>query len=62
MFTETYVTLNQFKEWFTDDFVSKLFSIQFCGNYGDAMTNPELIPILEHVKSLNPQHQSYNEY
>ena len=54
MFTETYVTLNQFKEWFTDDFVSKLFSIQFCGNYGDAMTNPELIPILEHVKSLNP--------
>ena len=54
-FVETYITLARFKEWFRDDMVSNLFSIQLCGNYGDAMTNPELIPILEHVKILNPE-------
>ncbi len=54
-FRETYVTLEDFKNWFSDDFVSQLYGMQMCGNYGDAMTNPDLIPILTHVKSINPK-------
>lgn len=54
MFAETYVTLEQYKKWFPVELISRLFSISFCGNYGDAMTNPELISILEYTKELNP--------
>jgi len=54
-FRETYVTLEDFKNWFSDDFVAQLYGIQMCGNYGDAMTNPDLISILTHVKSINPK-------
>ena len=54
-FKETYVTLEDFKKWFSDDFVAQLFGMQMCGNYGDSMTNPELISILTHVKSINPK-------
>ena len=53
-FRETYVSLEQFKKWFSDDFVAQLFGMQMCGNYGDSMTNPDLIPILTHVKAINP--------
>ena len=53
-FRETYVSLEQFKKWFSDDFIAQLFGMQMCGNYGDSMTNPDLIPILTHVKSINP--------
>lgn len=54
MFVETYITLTRFKEWFDDEYVSRLYSLQLCGNYGDAMTNPELIAILTHITTLNP--------
>ena len=53
-FRETYVSLEQFKKWFSDDFVAQLFGMQMCGNYGDSMTNPDLIPILTHVRAINP--------
>ena len=54
LFTETFVSLQNIKDWFPEDFITHLFGISMCGNYGDAMTNPELIPILQYFKSINP--------
>jgi len=54
MMTERFVTLVDFKNWFTVDFLKQLRRILFCGNYGDAMTNPELIEILSYFRELNP--------
>lgn len=51
---ETYVTFEQFKRWFTVDFIKKLNGLSMCGNYGDTMTNPELLDILRYVRGLNP--------
>ena len=53
-FTETYMTTEQVKEWFSKDFIENLNMITMCGNYGDSMTNPDLIPILKHFRSINP--------
>ena len=53
-YKETYLSLERFKQWFDDEFVSRLYSMQICGNYGDAMTNPELIDILRYIIKLNP--------
>ena len=54
MMTERFVTLVDFKNWFTIDFLKQLRRILFCGNYGDAMTNPEFIEILSYFRELNP--------
>jgi sulfatase maturation enzyme AslB (radical SAM superfamily) len=53
-FTETYMTIKQVKEWFPEDFIENLGVITMCGNYGDSMTNPDLIPILKYFRSINP--------
>jgi len=53
-FTETYMTIKQVKEWFPGDFIENLGLITMCGNYGDSMTNPDLIPILKYFRSINP--------
>ena len=54
-YKETYLSLDRFKTWFDDKFVAQLFSMQMCGNYGDAMTNPELVNILKYIRSINPK-------
>ena len=54
LFTETFVSLEDIKNWFPVDFIARLYGISMCGNYGDPMTNPELIPILRYIKSINP--------
>jgi MoaA/NifB/PqqE/SkfB family radical SAM enzyme len=53
-FTETFVSLENIKDWFPEDFIAQLYGLSMCGNYGDPMTNPELIPILRYIKSINP--------
>jgi len=53
-FTETYMTIKQVKEWFPENFIENLGLITMCGNYGDSMTNPDLISILKHFRSINP--------
>jgi len=50
---ETYVTLKQFKEWFPVEFIKNLVGMSMCGNYGDSMTNPELLDILRYARNLN---------
>ena len=54
LLNETYTTLQNIKDWFSVDFVKQLLQIGMCGNYGDSMTNPDLIPILRYFKSINP--------
>ena len=54
LFTETFVSLENIKDWFPEDFIAQLYGLSMCGNYGDPMTNPELIPILRYIKSINP--------
>lgn len=51
---ETYVTLEQFTAWFPQKFLRQLSSMSMCGNYGDSMTNPEVLDIIRYTKSLNP--------
>ena len=51
---ETYVTLEQFVSWFPVDFIKNLVGMSMCGNYGDSMTNPELLNILRYALSINP--------
>ena len=53
-FTETFVSLEDIKNWFPKDFIAQLYGLSMCGNYGDPMTNPELITILRYIKSINP--------
>lgn len=52
---ETYITIKQFKSWFSSDFLKSLWGISLCGNYGDPMTNPDLLDILHYTKSINPK-------
>ena len=52
---ERAVTLEQFKKWFSVDFLKQLRQLLLCGNYGDPMTAPELIPILRYFRELNPR-------
>jgi len=54
LFTETFISLEDVKKWFPEDIIAGLWEISMCGNYGDAMTNPELIPILQYFKSIHP--------
>ena len=60
---ERFITLDEFKQWFSVDFddgihygsfIGQLDQLTLCGNYGDPMTNPELVPILQYVRELNP--------
>ncbi len=51
---ERFTTLDEFKQWLSVDFLKQLEQLTLCGNYGDPMTNPELVPILQYVRELNP--------
>lgn len=53
-YKETYLTLERLKKWLSKEFIAQLYGLQICGNYGDAMTNPELIDILKYMTSINP--------
>jgi len=51
-FVQQYRTLDEVKR-ILGDVVSQLVHIQFCGNYGDPMTNPEILDICEWIRSNN---------
>ena len=52
--TERCITLDEFKEWFSVDFLKQLDQLILCGNYGDPMTSPHLIDILSYFREVNP--------
>ena len=51
-FVQQYRTANEVKT-ILGDLVKQLRHIQFCGNYGDPMTNPEILDICEWIRSQN---------
>ena len=51
--TNDVLTLEKAQKWFEPDFISRLGSLILCGNLGDPMTTPELIPILKYFKMHN---------
>ena len=51
-FTQQYRTADEVKRILSDT-VQQLEHIQFCGNYGDPMTNPEILDICEWIRSNN---------
>ena len=51
----TYVTLEQFKDWFPADLVAQIDNWAYSGDYGDAGTNPDLIQIFEYTFTHNPE-------
>ena len=52
-----YITIDQFKEWFPPDFMSRIKLWAFTGDYGDAGTNPDLPDIIRHIYKHNPDAQ-----
>lgn len=53
--TPTYVTLEQFKDWFPTDFIAQIDNWAYSGDYGDAGTNPDLLQIFEYTFKYNPE-------
>lgn len=48
------VSLEQFKEWFPDDFVKQLTHLSMCGNLGDPIVAKDTLSIFHHLRELNP--------
>lgn len=49
-----YMTIQKFCNIFSDDIIQKITQWMFCGNHSDAITNPDLLLILEKIISVNP--------
>lgn len=53
-FNPTYLNAKDIKEWFPASFLQQIKFICFSGDYGDAMTNPEILEILDYLTTSNP--------
>jgi len=48
------ITLEQFQEWFPDEWLANLENFFACGNYGDPIIARDCLEIFEHVRHVNP--------
>jgi MoaA/NifB/PqqE/SkfB family radical SAM enzyme len=48
------ITLEQFKSWFSDDFLRQLIYINFCGNLGDPIIAKDTLEIFQYLKTIHP--------
>ena len=48
-----YISVDEFKSWFNKDDWQKLKLIDFCGNYDEPTTNPDLLKLSFHSCSDN---------
>jgi len=48
------ISLIQFKEWFTVDFLKQLNSLFMCGNLGDPIIAKDCLEIFKYIKKVNP--------
>lgn len=53
-YPETSITLDQIQEIFSRDFVQQLTSVDFCGNFGDFIANPQALDIAHYFYHANP--------
>lgn len=52
-FTQTYWKVEDVKKTVDEDIIKNLLSFNMCGNFGDAMANPDIVKIVEWVRSIN---------
>ncbi len=50
---KTEVTLDQFKDWFSPNFIKNLKKLYACGNYGDPIAAKDTLEIYQHMRELN---------
>ena len=48
------ISIEQFKQWFTPNFLSKLNNLYSCGNYGDPAFAKDCLEIYSYVRECNP--------
>ena len=48
------ITLFQFKEWFSVDFIKQLDSLFMCGNLGDPIIAQDCLEIFQYLRQTNP--------
>ena len=48
------ITLEQFKEWFTVEFIQQLNSLFMCGNLGDPIIAQDCLEIFQYLRETNP--------
>jgi MoaA/NifB/PqqE/SkfB family radical SAM enzyme len=53
-FTPMYLKFEDVKRWFPPEFLQQINFICFSGDYGDAMTSPDIVPILDYLTTSNP--------
>ena len=49
------VSLDQFKEWFPEDFLKQLTKFFMCGNLGDPIIARDTLAIFEYLREINPK-------
>lgn len=49
------ITLEQFKEWFPEDFVKQLRNLYMCGNLGDPIVAKDTLEIFKYLREVNPE-------
>jgi MoaA/NifB/PqqE/SkfB family radical SAM enzyme len=49
------ITLAQFKEWFTVEFIQQLDSLFMCGNLGDPIIAQDCLEIFQYLRTTNPR-------
>lgn len=48
------ISLDQFKQWFSRDFLAQLYNFYSCGNYGDPAFANDCLEIYAYVRECNP--------
>jgi hypothetical protein len=48
------ITLEQFKEWFSVEFIQQLDSLFMCGNLGDPIIAQDCLEIFQYLRTTNP--------
>jgi hypothetical protein len=52
-FTQTYWTIEETKRTIDVDIIKNLYGVLFCGNFGDAMGNPDVLEISRYFRNNN---------
>ena len=53
MLPMTEITLEQFKSWFSPDFLRQLHRVYACGNYGDPVAAKDTLEIYKYIRECN---------
>jgi len=53
-FTQTYWTIEETKRAIDPTIIKNLYGVLFCGNFGDAMGNPDVLEITKYFRNNNP--------